>query len=218
MDKKENKKEKYQLILGILFFLLAGILYLGQNGGQKKNGITTGHFADSADGQQKKEQTNQKPVQTSVGEKTNRSTVTIHICGAVKKPGVYTFQGEPHIVDVVRKAGGFTKKADQTSVNLAERAADGTQLVISAKGKHKVTNEEPNSHSESSGSGLSGKVNINTASEQELMTLSGIGESKASEIVSYRKTNGAFHQIEEIMNISGIKEGVFSKIKDYITV
>lgn len=213
-----DKKKKYQLILGVLFFLLAGILYLGQNGGQKKDGITTGHFADSADGQQKKEQTDPKPAQTSADEKTDRSTVYIHICGAVKKPGVYTFEEEPHIVDVVKKAGGFTKKADQTSVNLAERVTDGTQLVISVKGKHKGTKEEPNSRSESSDSGKSDKVNINTASEQELMTLSGIGESKASEIVSYRKTNGAFHQIEEIMNISGIKEGVFSKIKDYITV
>lgn len=213
-----DKKKKYQLILGVLFFLLAGILYLGQNGGQKKDGITTGHFADSADGQQKKEQTDRKSAQTSVDEKTDRSTVYVHICGAVKKPGVYTFQEEPHIVDVVKQAGGFTKKADQTSVNLAERVTDGTQLVISAKGKHKGTKAEPNSRSESSDSGKSDKVNINTASEQELMTLSGIGESKASEIVSYRKTNGAFHQIEEIMNISGIKEGVFSKIKDYITV
>lgn len=214
-----DKKKKYQLIFGILFFLLAGILYLGQNSRQEKGRMITGHFADAADGEQKESrQTGSVSTQTAAAEKTDCPTVYIHICGAVRKPGVYTFKGEPHIIDVVKQAGGFTKKADQTSVNLAERAADGTQLVISAKGEQKETKEEPDSQSEITGSGLSGKVNINTASEQELMTLSGIGESKASAIVSYRETNGAFHQIEEIMNISGIKEGVFSKIKDYITV
>ena len=64
----------------------------------------------------------------------------------------------------------------------------------------------------------SGKVNINTASKEELMTLSGIGESKAAQILTYRETIGRFAKIEDIKNISGIKDGVFSKIKDYITV
>ena len=62
------------------------------------------------------------------------------------------------------------------------------------------------------------RININTASRDELMTLNGIGESKASQIISYRETNGLFKKIDDIMNISGIKEGVFSKIKDHIIV
>ena len=61
-------------------------------------------------------------------------------------------------------------------------------------------------------------MNINTATKEELMTIGGIGESKATQIISYRETNGPFQKIEDIMNISGIKEGIFSKIKDYITV
>ena len=103
-------------------------------------------------------------------------------------------------------------------MNLAEKVADGTQLVVAEKGVEKKTNEEQSSHEKSSGSDVSDKVNINTASAEELMTLSGIGESKAAQIVSYRESNGAFQKIEDIMKISGIKEGVFSKIKDCITV
>lgn len=203
-----DKKKKIQMILGVMAFLLFGILYLGLNGRQGSGEVVTGHFSDGIKETEKSE----------IPEKTDSSMVYVHICGAVKKPGVYTFQSEPHIIDVVERAGGFTKKADSSSVNLAERVADGTQLVIRKKGEKKRAKEERSSHDKSSGSDVSDKVNINTASTEELMTLSGIGESKAAQIVSYRETNGAFQKIEDIMNISGIKEGVFSKIKDYISV
>ena len=205
-----SKKKKIQIILGVIAFLLAGILYLGLNGRQESGEVVTEHFTDGASESAKNEK--------EIPEQTDSSMVYVHICGAVKKPGVYTFQSEPHIIDVVKQAGGFTKKADSSSVNLAEKVADGTQLVVAEKGAEKKTNEEQSSHEKSSGSGVSDKVNINTASAEELMTLSGIGESKAAQIVSYRESNGAFQKIEDIMKISGIKEGVFSKIKDYITV
>lgn len=214
-----DKKKKIQMIVGMLVFLLAGILYLGMNDRQEKSETVTEHFADQAEERPKEsDRSTSDPVQKESGGAADGTLVYIHICGAVKKPGVYTFAEEPHIVDVVKQAGGFTKKADQTSVNLAERVADGTQLVIASKNRAPVTKEDSGSHHESSGSDTSGKVNINTASEQELMTLSGIGESKASQIVAYRTSHGAFQKIEDIMNISGIKEGVFSKIQDFITV
>lgn len=155
----------------------------------------------------------------------NSRHVYIHICGEVKKPGVYTFPAEPRLVEVVEKAGGFTKKADQASVNQAERVSDGSQITIAAKQMGKAAgggqgdfSGNGSSGGASAGDGQPGKVNINTATKEELMTLNGIGEAKAVQIVSYRESNGAFKKIEEIMNISGIKDGVFSKIKDYITV
>ena len=115
------------------------------------------------------------------------------------------------------KAGGFTKKADKLSVNLAEVVKDGTQLTIEKKRKRKAAQEEQSSHGMSSAD-EAGKINLNTASAEQLMKLSGIGESKAAQIISYREKNGAFKKIEDIMNITGIKEGVFGKIKDDITV
>lgn len=214
-----DKKKKIQMILGIAAFLLFGILYLGLNTGQRNPKVITEHFADEPDYRQKEKQTTTSGMQQEKTEKTKEtSTVYVHICGAVKKPGVYTFTGEPHMIDVVKQAGGFTGKADQASVNLAEKVPDGTQLVIASKGKKKVADEEQCSHPKSSSSCISDKININQASAEELMTLSGIGESKAAQIVTYRESNGAFQKIEDIMNISGIKEGVFSKIKDYISV
>ena len=145
------------------------------------------------------------------------AVVYIYICGEVKNPGVYTFAKEPHFIDVVEKAGGFTKKADKLSVNLAEVVKDGTQLTIEKKRKRKAAQEEQSSHGTASAD-EAGKINLNTASAEQLMKLSGIGESKAAQIISYREKNGAFKKIEDIMNITGIKEGVFGKIKDDITV
>ncbi len=200
-----NKKKKIQIILGVMAFFLAGIIYLTLNTGQDGGEVITEHFSDDAD----------EAYEEKEPEKTISSMVYIYICGAVKKPGVYTFQEEPHMVDVVKKAGGFTKKADRTSVNLAEKVSDGTKLIVEEKEAKKKTDEAADSVGKTSDSG---KININTASAEELMTLSGIGESKAAQIVSYRETNGTFQKIEDIMKISGIKEGVFGKIKNHITV
>lgn len=95
-------------------------------------------------------------------------------------------------------------------MNQAAVVTDGTQLMIPAKSAASKGIDKTLSDTD--------RVNINTASKEELMTLSGIGESKASQILSYREENGFFQRTEDIMNISGIKEGVFGKIKDKITV
>ena len=115
------------------------------------------------------------------------------------------------------KSRRLYQKADKLSVNLAEVVKDGTQLTIEKKRKRKAAQEEQSSHGMSSAD-EAGKINLNTASAEQLMKLSGIGESKAAQIISYREKNGAFKKIEDIMNITGIKEGVFGKIKDDITV
>ena len=176
--------------------LLCGILYLTLNEREDPGQVVTEHFSEST------------PSENETAEKR----IYVHICGEIKKPGVYTFDEEPRVIEVVEKAGGFTKKADAGSINLAETVADGTRVEIAAKGKKKTKNTTVSQESSTN------QVNINTATKEELMTLSGIGESKATQIISYRETNGPFQKIEDIMNISGIKEGIFSKIKDYITV
>ena len=195
----KDNKNKLKMVLLIGAFFLCGVLYFSLNAGSKKDrsGETKG----------KKETSDSK----------TEAVVYIYICGEVKNPGVYTFAKEPHFIDVVEKAGGFTKKADKLSVNLAEVVKDGTQLTIEKKRKREAAQEEQSSHGMSSAD-EAGKINLNTASAEQLMKLSGIGESKAAQIISYREKNGAFKKIEDIMNITGIKEGVFGKIKDDITV
>lgn len=201
-----NKKNTIKVTAGVIAFLLFGILYLNFNYRQDSQGDTAEFFAEDEAAQPKDENVALSGQQAEVA-----GGIYVHICGEVKNPGVYQFVKEPRVLDVIEKAGGFTKKADQSAVNLAESVSDGTQLTIQAKEKkkkQKATDEEANS----------GRVNINTASKEELLTLSGIGESKATQILSYRESNGGFQKIEDIMNITGIKEGVFNKIKDYITV
>jgi len=196
MDRKKTMK----IVISVFAVLICGVVYLCGSHFSKSEPIVTESF--------QAETKENSEVEENVTEK-----VYIHICGAVKKPGVYAFKKEPRVVEVVKKAGGFTKKADKTSINQAQIVGDGTQLVISKKTK-KTKEEQPIG----SDSTQADKVNINTASQQELMTLSGIGESKADAIISYRESNGAFRKTEDIMNIPGIKEGVFSKIKESITV
>lgn len=200
-----DKKKTIQIVIGVLAFLAFGCIYLLKNVSSGNQTVMTEEFSDetSAKSSHKAEAT---PARTQV---------YIHICGEVKKPGVYTFEKEPRIVDVIERAGGLTKKAKPDCVNMAEIVADGTQLVIESKRRQA---NEGNPVQMEQDKGDSNKININSASKEELMTLSGIGESKATQILSYRESNGKFSKIEDIMNISGIKEGVFSKIKDYITV
>ena len=164
-----------------------------------------------------------QPAETIVSEETNDSLtrqtaeteegqIYIHIVGAVKKPGVYTFQKKPRVIEVVEKAGGFTKDAVTAEINQAELVEDGTQLAIASQKDSKERDGQQ------AGQVEAGKVNLNTATKEQLMTLSGIGEAKAVAIIAYREEKGKFQKTEDLMNIPGIKEGVFDKIKSQICV
>lgn len=150
--------------------------------------------------------------------------VYVYVCGAVQSPGVYILQGVPRICDAVEAAGGFCENAAQDYWNMAEKLADGQMIYIPTEEEAKERNWDvleqkastENATDEADSSG--GKVNLNTASKEQLMTIPGIGESKADSIISYREKNGAFSKVEEVMNISGIKDGLFEKMKEYITV
>ena len=144
----------------------------------------------------------------------NMNQIYVHIVGAVKKPGVYIFQHKPRVIEVVDKAGGFTKDAVVSMINQAEVVEDGTQLTIASSKDNKKKEKSQKKGTDAN----SGKVNLNQATKEELMTLTGIGEAKAVAIIAYREENGKFQKIEDLMNITGIKEGVFDKIQSQICV
>lgn len=144
-------------------------------------------------------------------ESFSENKLYVHICGEVKQPGVYLLGEGARIFDVVKAAGGFTEEACQEAVNLARIVADGEQIKIPNK-------EEGETFFEVSSQADSGKINLNTATKEQLMTLSGIGESRAEAILSYREEQGKFNQIEDIMNVPGIKEAAFKKIEKEIIV
>ena len=143
--------------------------------------------------------------------------IYVYVCGAVKEPGVYKAMAGQRLYEIIKKAGGFTKKADESAINLATEVSDGQMVVVPQRAEKSSSKSNDGASSSASGYG-DGKININTASIEELMTLSGIGESKASSIVSYREENGGFSSIEELMNVSGIGQATFDNLKESITV
>ncbi|MBE5995055.1 MAG: hypothetical protein E7247_22030 [Paenibacillaceae bacterium] len=141
----------------------------------------------------------------------------VHICGEVAAPGVYELEEGSRIFQAVAVAGGFTENAAADSLNMAEPVKDGMKIQVpNQEEAQKLLNEG----ADFSGSLQEGrrKVNLNTAKKDELMTLKGVGEAKADDIIRYRESHGGFQKIEDIMKISGIKEAAFQKIKDDITV
>ncbi len=145
----------------------------------------------------------------------------VHVCGAVKKPGVYEMKEGQRVYEAVAVAGGFSEQAAQDFLNLAEPVWDGMKLEV--PDQEQVSAIEWNAPIRPSGTvgndgSSQGKVNLNTATKEELMTLRGIGEARAEDIIRYRQKQGGFECIEDIMEISGIKNAAFEKIKDDITV
>lgn len=156
----------------------------------------------------------QETVKASAEETHSRETpVWVYVCGAVQSPGVYELSAEDRICDAVDAAGGFCEDADQCAVNLAELLTDGSQIYIPQIGESTAvrSNEAGEAH-------LPDLVNINTATKSQLMELPGIGAAKAEAILSYRESVGRFSCIEDIMQVSGIKEASFAQIKSLITV
>ncbi|WP_404428775.1 helix-hairpin-helix domain-containing protein [Sutcliffiella horikoshii] len=143
--------------------------------------------------------------------------VLIDIKGHVMQPGVYRMKTGDRIIDAVEKAGGFLEGADSDKVNLAALLADEMVIIVPKEGE--VIEEVIQQPNESDHSGTSGGlVNINTASEEELTSLTGIGPSKAKAIVDYRSENGLFKKEEDIMQVTGIGQKSFEKLRNEITV
>lgn len=149
----------------------------------------------------------------------SEALICVHVCGAVNAPGVYEMAEGSRVCDAVALAGGFAEDADSTWINQAGYVQDGQQLYVYTAEETQGLSRDAPPHGEAAVQDTAdGLVNLNTAGREELMTLPGIGEAKADAIIAWRTEHGAFGAIEEIQQISGIKEAVFSKIKDRITV
>ncbi|MBO6165230.1 MAG: helix-hairpin-helix domain-containing protein [Eubacterium sp.] len=155
---------------------------------------------------------------------TEETSVYVYLCGAVVNEDVYCVPAGSRVNDVVKLAGGFRDGAAAQYVNLAEVVTDGERIYIPYEDEIDadtadilLESKESNliGSSESQGKKL---VNINSADKSELMTLPGIGGSKADDIIRYREESGGFGSIEDLMNVNGIKEGTFQKLKDKITI
>ena len=177
-------------------------------------------------------------------EEVQESLLTVHVCGAVRREGVYSLPAGSRIRDAVDAAGGFSGDADRSYLNLAMKIEDAWQIRVPTKEEAEALRLEqgrsgsgtavPGAAPGLSGtSGLQGagtanddagtgnqeeKINLNTASKEQLMKIPGVGEAKAQRIIEYREQNGRFEAIEDLMKVPGIKDASFQKMKDYITV
>ena len=173
----------------------------------------------------------------NIKKESSEELISVDIKGEINNPGIYSLSPSSRVIDVIYKAGGLTDNADTTVINLSKKIKDEMVIIIYSKDQvnnfketkkleEEVQNKciSPDEESIkndaciSDATNTSGKVNINTATKQELMNLSGIGESKAKEIISYREKNGLFNTIEDIKKVSGIGDTIYAQIKENITV
>lgn len=251
-------KSRLQVLVVLLFIGIAGAVFVfsGKNEGKETglevvedmssgsaNYSRSGYdkTVDSALVDNKKEEFTKNSrgksadVQPTGEESPNVVTgkIFVHVCGAVRREGVYELSPDARVVDAIRAAGGCTKKAASYGINQAEALKDGVQVYVPTKAEIKketngvgslasfgtegvrtgLSSQGPNS-----GEGGDALININLATKEELMKLNGVGEAKAELIITYRQAKGGFRDIKDIMKIKGIKQKFFDKIKDKICI
>lgn len=157
----------------------------------------------------------ESPQQTETPENTipeTSTTLMIDVKGQVNKPGVYELKPGARMQDAIQAAGGFTPEADSRAINLALIVVDETSLYVPATGEEIAISASPQTATASSG----GLININQATETELMELPGIGPSKASAILAYREEVGRFNAPDQLTEVPGIGDKTYEKLKDLI--
>lgn len=181
----------------------------------------------------------EKNIQKETTNQQEKTTYKVDIKGQIQTPGIYTMEESSRVIDVIEKAGGLTENANTTVLNLSKKITD--EMVIIVYSNEEVINftktkeieqqvqeqcvqKDENSLKndacicDASSSSTTKLISINNATLEELMTLPGIGESKAKDIINYRTENGPFKNIEDLMNVTGIGESLFVKIKENITI
>lgn len=201
-----------QRFVNLIFCFICTIVLTACN--SKGTVVTSGEYTDrqnpdeysSAD-LQDTEEDNQASDYTA-----DEAQCIVYVCGAVNNPDVYSLPRGAIKKDALMAAGGFTEGAAYDYVNLAESVSGGEKIYFPyedelAEGIVVTQKDETD-----------GLININTADSEQLMTLPGIGEKKAQDIIDYREKQGSFQSIEDIKNVNGIKESIYNKIKDKICV
>ena len=218
--KKICRCRKGQMLKGIVLTLTLAFLTMGLCGCAEKQDAAEEleEFTLEGESDVEKNSSNSK----TESEEGLPETLYVHVCGAVNAPGVYELRTDARIYEALEAAGGMTEDAAADWINQAEALSDGERIYVPTQEEAEESAQsvsgqwaDPNGNA---GGSVSDKININTATKEELMTLSGIGASKAESILKYRQEHGNFQSIEDLKKIEGIKDGVFNKIKDDITV
>ena len=207
----KQKKKILWMLLPVLIFVGCGM----QDSILKRGQPETGSLEEQQDTETvynvESETQNEKPEQE---EKSLQEWIYVDVCGAVRNPGVYRIEAGSRVFQVLEQAGGCTEEASLETVNQADLLTDGQKIRIYTKEEagqmeKKLQEEDPL---------LDDRVDINRAGKEELMTLTGVGETRAQAILAYRETHGSFSSVEELMQVEGIKEKTYEKLKDQIRI
>lgn len=211
-------KKKIRAMAG--FLLVALVLSCCTGCGKDDSSQELQSLTVEASAEESKEETEDSEGDSS--QKDSRDEpIYVFVCGAVQAPGVYALEQGARVYEALILAGGMISEGAAEYVNQAQPLVDGEQIYIPTKeevqqgtaGEKKdlfIKTEEDTENDS--------KVNINTATEEGLKSIPGIGDTRAKSIIQYREENGGFQTIEDLMNVPGIKKGVFEKLKDSITV
>ena len=241
MEKIKNYVSERKLELLIIVLLLGAICFLVWNSYFKKNE----NLLENDDVNLISDTLEKVEDSSNVSEE---KYIWVDVKGEVKKPGVYKLKENSRVIDAINASGGLTKKAYTKYINLSKILKDENVIIVNSTSEIKkvssgnnitevkinnnsknsasiseselITNDNEKSEEDNTGNSLEGniKVNINTATKEELMKLSNIGESKAEKIIDYRTANGNFNSIEDIKKVSGIGDKLYDSIKENITV
>lgn len=200
-------REKWlAVIIGVMVFCFG--LYIWTNAEEEPlgSGKTERYSA-------KQEAEEKSVVKERGNEEQSATEIVVDVKGAVKKPGIYTFSEQVRIYQVLQQAGGVLPEGDTNQINLAEVVSDGSILYIPKKGE-----DIPMIPDTGTGTSASKKININTATAEELKQLNGIGPSKAKAIVDYREEHGKFQSVDELTKVPGVGEKTLEQFRDQVEV
>lgn len=224
-----------QIIIGIIIFLIIGGII----------SFSIYHYLTEEKEEEEPVILEKKDEKKTKKEEIEKVEYKVDIKGEINMPGIYTMKENSRVIDVIEQAGGLTEEANTSVINLSKKVTDEMVIIVYSnrevedfkhtKEVEKVVQEKCNqkdenslvngacitsstSKEETTTPQISGKISINTATKEELMTLPGIGENKAKDIINYRESNGPFATIEDITKVSGIGESIFAQIKENITV
>ena len=205
-------KKKMTMISVAVAFLAAGIYFFLQQGESPAD--TEDIFPVT---------TKEAEMEQSVNESAAEAEIIkVDVKGAVKSPGIFTAQAGDRVIDLISAAGSFTDKADTDKVNFAQIVEDQMVIYVPEIGeedKGNLENIQVGSSGDAVTKGMSGGlVNLNTATLEDLETLTGIGPSKANAILEYRETVGKFKEVDELKKVTGIGDKTFERLRDSISV
>lgn len=219
---KLSKKQKIMIISGIIVvFIILFIVAFKYFYSDEKIENTQNMFEEN--------QIKENIIEQFEFTKT-KNRIVVHVIGEVNNPGVVELNEGARIIDAINKCGGSTQDSDLSIINLAYILEDGVQIYIPKKNENLEDKElfvsdagkslimESATKENENTSINSTKVNINTANEEKLKALPGVGESMAKKIIDYRNKNGKFNSIEDIKNVSGIGDSKYENIKEYLTI